>query len=219
MFLWITYSSIWNETFTMLSWRWNCPQWLAVPSTDHKRVLRCWWATIWHTGTLYLPNCYRNSWWVNRELTQQGGWKTQDGRMTKKCGARLCIPGLARHFFVILPSWVFQPSCSVSSLMVGTAQPRSQCLSPLPPLSLRKDNDKGGRGERPWERGWEQHSRFRLVRKAWATVLFLFGWILEINVSYRIRYEFIFDFSRIVKLFVFTGSVQCTCIIAVAQLQ
>ena len=35
----------------------------------------------------------------NRELTQQDGSKTQDGRMTKKCGARLCIPGLARNFF------------------------------------------------------------------------------------------------------------------------
>ena len=35
----------------------------------------------------------------NRDLTQQDGWKTQDGRMTKKRGARLCIPGLARHFF------------------------------------------------------------------------------------------------------------------------
>ena len=35
----------------------------------------------------------------NRELTQQDGCKTQDGRMTKKCGVRLCIPGLARHSF------------------------------------------------------------------------------------------------------------------------
>ena len=34
----------------------------------------------------------------SRDLTQQDGWKTQDGRMTEKCGARLCIPGLARHF-------------------------------------------------------------------------------------------------------------------------
>ena len=30
-----------------------------------------------------------------RELTQQDGWKSQDGRMTKKCCARLCIPSLA----------------------------------------------------------------------------------------------------------------------------
>ena len=31
-----------------------------------------------------------------RELTQlQDGWKNQDGRMTKKCCARSCIPGLA----------------------------------------------------------------------------------------------------------------------------
>ena len=32
-------------------------------------------------------------------LPVQNGCKTQDGRMTKKCGARLCIPVLARHFF------------------------------------------------------------------------------------------------------------------------
>ena len=38
--------------------------------------------------------------------------------MTKKCGARLCIPNLTRHFFVILPSCVFQPSCCVSSLVI-----------------------------------------------------------------------------------------------------
>ena len=36
----------------------------------------------------------------NSDLPQQDGWKTQDGRMTKKCHARLCIPGLA-HF----PLW------------------------------------------------------------------------------------------------------------------
>ena len=29
----------------------------------------------------------------------RNGGKTQDGRMTIKCGARLCIPGLARHFY------------------------------------------------------------------------------------------------------------------------
>ena len=37
--------------------------------------------------------------------------------MKKKCRVRLCIPGLARQFFVILPSWVFQPSCCVRSLI------------------------------------------------------------------------------------------------------
>ena len=39
-----------------------------------------------------------------RDLTQQDGWKTQDGRMTKKYRVRLGILSLARHFFVILPS-------------------------------------------------------------------------------------------------------------------
>ena len=53
-----------------------------------------------------------------RELTQQDGWKTQDSKTAKKnCGARLCIPNLTRHFFVTLPSWVFQPSSCVSSVL------------------------------------------------------------------------------------------------------
>lgn len=38
--------------------------------------------------------------------------------MTKKCHARLCIPNITRHFFVILPSRVFQPFCCVSSLLI-----------------------------------------------------------------------------------------------------
>ena len=52
--------------------------------------------------------------------TQQEGWKTYDDRMTKKCSARLCIPNLSRHCYAILPSWVFQPSCCVSSLIIYT---------------------------------------------------------------------------------------------------
>ena len=54
---------------------------------------------------------------VTRELAQQDSRKTQDGTITKKCGARLCIPDLSRHLFVILLSWVFQASCCVSSLL------------------------------------------------------------------------------------------------------
>ena len=38
---------------------------------------------------------------VTRELAQQDGGKTQDGRMTKKRGARLCIPNLTRHSAVL----------------------------------------------------------------------------------------------------------------------
>ena len=53
----------------------------------------------------------------NRDLRQQDGWKTQDGRMTKKCRTRPEMHCLVRHFFVILPSWVFQPSCCVMSLI------------------------------------------------------------------------------------------------------
>ena len=54
---------------------------------------------------------------ANRELTPQDGWNTQDGRMKKKCRERLEMHSLALHFFLILPSGVFQPSCCVSSLM------------------------------------------------------------------------------------------------------
>ena len=53
---------------------------------------------------------------VIRDLTQKDGWKTQGGRMTKKCRARPGMHSLARHFFVILPSCVFQPPCCVRSL-------------------------------------------------------------------------------------------------------
>ena len=54
----------------------------------------------------------------NRELTQQDGWKTREGRMMKKCNAILCIPNLTPCFFVFLPSWVFQSSSCVSSLLL-----------------------------------------------------------------------------------------------------
>ena len=40
----------------------------------------------------------------NKDHMQQDGWKTQDGGMTKKCGAILWIPGLSQHFCVIVPS-------------------------------------------------------------------------------------------------------------------
>ena len=56
---------------------------------------------------------------VFREITQKDDRKTQDGRMTKKCGARQCLPNLTRHFFVILPFWMFQPSCCLSSLLLS----------------------------------------------------------------------------------------------------
>ena len=56
----------------------------------------------------------------NRAVRQQDGGKTEDGRMTKKCRARPGIHSLARHFFVILPSSVFPPSCCVRSLIVAT---------------------------------------------------------------------------------------------------
>ena len=45
-----------------------------------------------------------------RDFTQLDVWKTQDGRITKTSNERR-IPGLARHFSVILPS-----SCVTSLL-------------------------------------------------------------------------------------------------------
>ena len=41
---------------------------------------------------------------INRELTQQEGWKAQDGKMTKKCRVILGMHSLARYCFVILLS-------------------------------------------------------------------------------------------------------------------
>ena len=100
-------------------------------------------------------NILEGSCCVSSELTQQDGWKTQDGRMAKKCRARLCIPDLTRHVFVILPFWVFQPSCCVSSLLsfknsITSARTRSHehrkyaiFLISLWPNSLGCFTDKG----------------------------------------------------------------------------
>ena len=60
-------------------------------------------------------------WWLSKYflsllVNTNNGWKTQDGRMTKKCRARLCIPGLSRHFFDIQPPRVFKPSWCVRPL-------------------------------------------------------------------------------------------------------
>lgn len=45
------------------------------------------------------------------------GRRTQDGRMTKKCRARMCTSGLVRHFSSFCrPEYVFQPTCCVRSL-------------------------------------------------------------------------------------------------------
>ena len=86
----------------------------------------------WHTECS-LPVAVRVSKTRVPELpiTQQDGWKTRDGRMTKKSGARLCIPNLTRHLFVILPSWVFQPSCCISSVLSSSDElpknPQTSC--------------------------------------------------------------------------------------------
>ena len=74
-----------------------------------------------------------NDYWSNaaiRELTQQDGW------MTKKCGPRLRIPNLTQHLFVILPSWVFQPSCCVSSLLLEREKGK-QLLRPVKLIGKR----------------------------------------------------------------------------------
>ena len=51
--------------------------------------------------------------------------------MTKKCRARLGMHSLARHFFVNLPSRVFQPSCCVRSLMSSLLSSLSSSLGSL----------------------------------------------------------------------------------------
>ena len=66
---------------------------------------------IWHYSTKS-PITFLKGSLHNRTA---GSLKTAEGR-----GARLCIPILTRHLFVILPSWAFQPSCCVSSLFMAT---------------------------------------------------------------------------------------------------
>ena len=52
----------------------------------------------------YLESIVLSSERLIRDLTQQDGWKTQDGKMVKKCHARPGMHNLAQHFFVIHPS-------------------------------------------------------------------------------------------------------------------
>jgi len=80
---------------------------------------------------------------ISRDLTQEEGWKTQDGIMTKKKSRETVHSGFERHFFVILSSCVFQPSSRVRSLAsrededdvrdIGNHDPRS--VPPHPILS------------------------------------------------------------------------------------
>ena len=54
------------------------------------------------------------------ELKQQDVWKTQDGRMTKKCGARLCIPNLTYATFFRYSAVLSVPTvllCKLSSIV------------------------------------------------------------------------------------------------------
>ena len=54
------------------------------------------------------------------DLTQEDGWKTKNGKITKKYRARPGMHSHARYFIVMPPSWVFQPSCCVRSLLMQT---------------------------------------------------------------------------------------------------
>ena len=54
------------------------------------------------------------------EFTRQGSWKTQDGRMAKKISRKNIWNAQSPViFFFILPSWVFQPSSCISSLIIS----------------------------------------------------------------------------------------------------
>lgn len=84
-----------------------------------------------HLGVKNIPkNKKSKRWWLqiqplvlkcrtgsNREIKQRDGWNIQRGRMTEKYRVGSGMYSLAPHFFVILPSWVLQSSCCVSSLM------------------------------------------------------------------------------------------------------
>ena len=60
------------------------------------------------------------------DLTQEDGWKTQNGKVTKKCRARPGMHSLARYFIVMPPSGVFSAVllCKVSTDANTTANPK-----------------------------------------------------------------------------------------------
>ena len=64
-----------------------------------------------------LSVCVAGSWELLGSLRNRTAGRLKTAKWRKKCGARLCIPNLTRHLFVTLPSWVFQPSCCVSSVL------------------------------------------------------------------------------------------------------
>lgn len=68
--------------------------------------------------------CY-HSWQLKFVIWVLYCWKTQDGRMTKKCRARPRMHNLARHFLVILPSLVFQPSSVLRYFCILQRTPRN----------------------------------------------------------------------------------------------
>ena len=78
------------------------------------------WATATIIRIRSILKFYCCLWYLNaliETIKQQDGWKTQDGTRTKKCHARPGMHRLTRPIFVILPSWVSQPSCCIRSLM------------------------------------------------------------------------------------------------------
>ena len=79
------------------------PHVLTFSTSGQRQVTTFCTCTVSSRKKCHVSGCRRQAGDVccltNRDLTQQDGWKTQDGRMTKKCCARLCIPGLARHFY------------------------------------------------------------------------------------------------------------------------
>ena len=83
-------------------------------SLKHRRALllfRCFMRSRLPAG--YRRLCCQK-WETLRNRTAR--WLRTDGRMTKKCRARSGVHSLVRHFFVILPPWVFQPFCRGRSL-------------------------------------------------------------------------------------------------------
>ena len=94
-----------------------------LPDPDNRELTQHF-CTLWYSFSGY-DRIMR----AIRELTQQDGWNTQDGTMTKRCRIRLGMYSLAPHFFVILPSWVFQPSCCVEGC--PTVLDKDGCVSSL----------------------------------------------------------------------------------------
>lgn len=84
---------------------------------------KSWQHMLWLSCLDRVDSAERAKCLYGEKLTRLRGWPLAWRRIQRRNGhcTRLCIPGLARHFFdfVVLPSWVFKPSFWVRTLLIA----------------------------------------------------------------------------------------------------